>query len=192
MFNTNIYIVKILTIFMKILDIGCGNRKTQGAVGVDIDRNSQADVIYDLNRFPWKPFKDSEFDTVVCNHILEHFSDTIKFLKEIHRISKNGAKVIIRVPHYSGISAWGDLDHKKTFSANCHVFIRGRMKDYFKVEKISLHYFSYADRKRCLRNIILSKIIDNIANKFLKFSDKFLCYWIGGFQEIEMQLRVIK
>lgn len=177
---------------MKILDVGCGNRKTEGAIGVDIDRKTQADVIYDLSKFPWKPFKNSEFDMVVCNHVMEHFPDTIKFLKEIHRISKNGAKTLIKIPHYTGTSAWGNLDHKKAFSANLHIFIREQMRDYFKVGKISLHYFSYMDRNRCLRNSILSGIIDGLANKFLKFSDKFLCYWIGGFQEIELELKVIK
>jgi hypothetical protein len=44
---------------MKILDVGCGKNKRKGAIGIDIDPNSDADVIHDLNIFPW-PFNDNE------------------------------------------------------------------------------------------------------------------------------------
>lgn len=36
------------------------------------------------------PFEDKEFDYVICNHVLEHVEDPIKFLKEQFRVAKSG------------------------------------------------------------------------------------------------------
>ena len=42
---------------------------------------------YEGNIFP---FKDNEFDYVICSHVLEHVEDIDIFIKEITRISKKG------------------------------------------------------------------------------------------------------
>lgn len=44
-------------------------------------------VIYDGNIFP---FKDKEFDYIICSHVLEHVPDVEFFLKEIQRVGKAG------------------------------------------------------------------------------------------------------
>lgn len=36
------------------------------------------------------PFKDKEFDYVVCSHVLEHVDDVDKFLSEVQRVGKKG------------------------------------------------------------------------------------------------------
>ena len=54
-----------------VLDLGCGNRKKPGAIGVDINPNAQADIIHDLNKFPY-PFEDSTFDEIYADNTIEH------------------------------------------------------------------------------------------------------------------------
>ncbi|MCH2232320.1 MAG: class I SAM-dependent methyltransferase [Crocinitomicaceae bacterium] len=36
------------------------------------------------------PFKDNEFDYVICSHVLEHVPDPIAFCKELQRVAKKG------------------------------------------------------------------------------------------------------
>lgn len=36
------------------------------------------------------PFKNNEFDYVICSHVLEHVDDIDKFVKEIQRVGKKG------------------------------------------------------------------------------------------------------
>ena len=40
-----------------ILDLGCGNKKRDGTIGVDFNSRTKADIIHDLNIFPY-PFED--------------------------------------------------------------------------------------------------------------------------------------
>ncbi len=102
----------------RILDIGCGRFKHQipaaEVIGVDVNPDSDADVIHDLNSLPW-PFDDNEFDEIICQDILEHLSDIPLIMQEISRISKQGSAVEIRTPHYSSYYAYDDPTHKHRF-----------------------------------------------------------------------------
>lgn len=106
---------------MKILDLGCGNNKGKDCpyegkvVGVDKDWDSQADVIHDLDEFPY-PFKDNEFDAVFANHSLEHLSDTTRVMDELWRITKPNGKVFILVPNVGHPSSFNNPTHKKFFA----------------------------------------------------------------------------
>src|SRR5689334_21178817 len=65
-----------LPLRMKILDIGCGKHNTPGAVGMDSNPRSDADVLHDLDVVPY-PFPDDEFDLVVGNQVIEHVTDVL-------------------------------------------------------------------------------------------------------------------
>ena len=82
---------------LKILDLGCSN------VNFWPEANHFADIHDFENDFKIKnlkftriepdkklPFKDKEFDYVVCAHVIEHVNDPIFFKKEIERIGKSG------------------------------------------------------------------------------------------------------
>ena len=88
---------------MKILDVGCGTNKYPGAIGIDVDPNSAADIVHDLNSFPY-PFYDNQFDKIICHNVLEHINDVPRTMEEIWRIGKNEAIVEIIAPFPS--SRW--------------------------------------------------------------------------------------
>ncbi len=100
---------------MRILDIGCGKRKADKAIGIDELIDSDADIVLNLETFPW-PIKSNSFEQIFCRHILEHLDDVVKAMEEIHRISRPKAKVIIEVPHFSHPDAFRDPTHKHYFS----------------------------------------------------------------------------
>jgi len=99
----------------KILDMGCGNKKMKGSIGIDIKTNTMADIHHDLNQFPY-PFKDNEFDLIICRHIIEHLKDTVRVMEEIYRIGKPNALVVIEYPHFSCRDAYMDPGHIRYFS----------------------------------------------------------------------------
>ena len=60
----------------QVLDVGCGINKYPGAIGIDRIAGTRADVLCDLDRFPY-PFADASFDEVRAVHVIEHVSDVI-------------------------------------------------------------------------------------------------------------------
>jgi len=87
---------------VKKLDIGCGKRKKEGFIGLDLLDFPGVDVHHDLNVFPY-PFTDSEFDEIWADQVLEHLQDPLKAVEEIWRISKHSAIVHIGVPYFQGV-----------------------------------------------------------------------------------------
>ncbi|MCX7927088.1 MAG: class I SAM-dependent methyltransferase, partial [Candidatus Omnitrophica bacterium] len=102
---------------MFILDLGCGNKKTYNAIGIDRFKYPGVDIVADLNFYPW-PIKSNSFDKIICRHILEHLDNVVKVMEEIYRISKPNAVIIIEVPHFSHPDAFRDPTHKHYFTFN--------------------------------------------------------------------------
>ncbi|MDA0185147.1 class I SAM-dependent methyltransferase [Solirubrobacter phytolaccae] len=99
-----------------ILDVGCGNAKYEGATGIDISADTQADIVADLNEFPY-PLEDDTYAQILCQDVLEHVKEPLKFMAELHRVAKPGARIHIRTPHFSSVLAYGDATHEHIFSA---------------------------------------------------------------------------
>ena len=81
---------------MRILDVGCGINKKAGAIGLDRNPASRADVLADLDHFPY-PFRDSSFDGLQAIHVIEHVSDVIRSMEEFHRLVRDGAVELLEV-----------------------------------------------------------------------------------------------
>jgi predicted SAM-dependent methyltransferase len=56
---------------LRTLDVGCGIHKQPGSIGIDRNPASRADVLVDLDRFPY-PFADGSFDRLTAIHVIEH------------------------------------------------------------------------------------------------------------------------
>jgi len=172
---------------MKILDLGCGINKVEGAVGIDANRRSGADIIHDLNKFPY-PAGDNTFDKIYCTDALEHLDDLIRVMEEIHRISKPGAEIVIRVPHFSSTHAYGDPTHRHFFNTQSFDYFTGAFSQYgaftdCKFEKI-----------RAKLNFWKLHRIDGIsflANRFPLLYEKLFAF-IFPAMNIEFVLRVVK
>lgn len=78
------------------LNLGCGPHKLAGWVNVDL---ADADLNSDLRARPWVWANDTA-NAILASHILEHFTraDGLEFLRECHRILKDGAPLYVAVP----------------------------------------------------------------------------------------------
>ena len=110
---------------MRTLELGCGFTKTPGAFGVDIIAGSAADLIHDLDVFPY-PLADNAFDRIICMDVLEHVSDFVRTMEEIWRVGAAGAIVEVRAPFMSSVNYFSDPTHRRAFtSRSFDYFIEG-------------------------------------------------------------------
>lgn len=133
---------------MKILDLGCGKRKTEGAVGIDISPDTDADVVHDLNSFPY-PFAEGEFDRVKADNVLEHLDDVIKVMEELHRITADGAELKIIVPFFRSLYAFIDPTHRHFFT--CRSF------DYFDPGKDFNKLYRYSRARFRVKRVVFDE-----------------------------------
>jgi ubiquinone/menaquinone biosynthesis C-methylase UbiE len=63
---------------MLMLDVGCGENKYKGAIGLDSRKTKFVDVVADANHLP---FKTGAFDHLYSSNTIEHFSH-----KDVHEI----------------------------------------------------------------------------------------------------------
>lgn len=126
------------------VDLGCGNNKQKGFIGVDITKEgTQADIAHDLlHDFPW-PFEDSSVDEAFASHFIEHvphgdgYHDPLfDFMNEIWRIIKPGGIVRFIAPYYTSVRAFQDPTHLRFISEPMFQYFN---EDWRKLNKLE-HY----------------------------------------------------
>ncbi len=92
-----------------VLDVGCGQSpyrfllddKRTHYFGIDItdaykfDYENSETIPFDGESIP---FRDGEFDAVICTEVLEHVPHFQGLVNEIYRVMKDGGKAIVTVP----------------------------------------------------------------------------------------------
>ncbi|MEZ5351128.1 MAG: methyltransferase domain-containing protein [Bryobacteraceae bacterium] len=174
---------------MRTLDVGCGINKYPGAIGIDNNPASRADVLCDVDHLPY-PFRDSTFDRIRAIHLIEHVGDVIATMEEFHRLGRNGARVLVATPHYTDFSSWCDPTHK--WHLNTYSF------RYFGENHGGFGYYSRARfREISVRVKLLAlwrylgfEMLVNHVPRFRKFWEHYLCFVIRGkVMEFELEVR---
>ena len=151
---------------MKKLDLGCGKKKRDGFVGVDWSERHNADVIHDLNKFPY-PFDDCSIDLIFMDNILEHLKNPVKVMEEIYRILKPGAKVIIIVPYFRSVWAFIDPTHVTFYTVNSFA--------YYDPRHIICKRYDYSNVRFEVQSIVFNQELKNgfFKKLIIKFANKF-------------------
>lgn len=84
------------------------------------------------------PFRENEFDTVICNHVLEHVDDDTRAMSEILRVLKPGAFALLSVPL--------DFDRETTYEDPSITSPRDRAKHFKQYDHQRLYGLDYPDR----------------------------------------------
>ncbi len=113
-------------------------------MGIDFNSRTAADVIHDLNAFPY-PLESETFDEIYLDNALEHLNDVMRVMEEVYRVCKKGGLVKVIVPYFRSTWACIDPTHKHFFTVNSFAYfdpddVICTRYDYtlarFKVEKV--------------------------------------------------------
>jgi SAM-dependent methyltransferase len=172
---------------MKVLDLGCGKKKYPGSIGVDINPDSDADIIYDLNYFPY-PFRSNTFDLIICDNVLEHLDNPLLVMEEIHRILKSGGVLKIIVPHFSSDDSYSDITHRHYFSfRSFDIFAQNTHHFYFYTNV----RFDIVDKKIVFGRLMRYIGIEFIANRFPSIYEAHFAFIFQAYALI-FEMRAIK
>jgi ubiquinone/menaquinone biosynthesis C-methylase UbiE len=172
---------------MKKLNIGCGKLAKKGYVNLDKHKFPGVDKVWNLDKFPY-PFRDNEFDEILCFNILEFVGDFIKTMEEIYRIAKPNAIIkVLDVPSPSPFSFQNPLVRTRISYNTFDYYIKdGGTENYLFKPTFRIMKKKYIFSK--------NKYLDWISffiNLFPKFYTRFL-FNIFYSNYIYFELKVIK
>jgi SAM-dependent methyltransferase len=82
----------------RVLDVGCGVKPyypffelASEYIGVDVQENPHADLNGAIEHLP---VPDGSFDIVLCTQVLEHVEDPAAAVRELHRVTAPGGRVL--------------------------------------------------------------------------------------------------
>ena len=93
---------------MKI-NLGCGDKRVAGFLGVDRYRSAAAELLCDIERA--LPFRESSIDELHLDNLIEHVLDVAALVRELVRVARDGARITIVTPHFSSLASWMDPTH---------------------------------------------------------------------------------
>ena len=192
-----------------VINLGCGKTRIPRSIGVDRAKiDNFVDVIHDLEKLPY-PFEDNFADEIHCYHVLEHLTQPIKKLEEIHRILKPGGKLYLRVPHFSSMMAFTDLTHLRPFGyASFNCFEKNSCHNFytnirFRIVSNKIKYFGFYPNNGVYEKYIqpnrysfpvrlFVRLVNSLINLSPTFFERFWCYYVGGASEISLILEKIE
>lgn len=131
-----------------ILDVGCGEWKQPGAVGMDKQDLPGVDVVHNWNDFPW-PFEDDSVLTIVASNVAEHVSPVdghfIDWMNECWRVLKPEGQLAIVAPYGVCSLYVQDPTHCNPVNEKTFWYFDGDFADYHGGKKI-LYWGFYKPR----------------------------------------------
>ncbi|MGC6430113.1 MAG: class I SAM-dependent methyltransferase [Jejuia sp.] len=128
---------------------------------VTTDLNSPlADVKADICNLP---FKNDEFDVILCNHVLEHIPDDIKAMQELFRIMKPDGWGIFQIPQ--------DLNRATTFEDDTITDKKERAKIFGQYDHVRVYGRDYFDKLRSIGFTV--EEVDYTKNLSRDFIEKY-------------------
>jgi predicted SAM-dependent methyltransferase len=94
-----------------------------------------ADLHFDLHQIP---LEDNQYEIIFCNHVMEHVTDDLKCMQELHRIMKPGGWGIFQVPI--------DTNRTSTYEDWTITTPEEREKHFWQYDHVRLYGTNYPNR----------------------------------------------
>ena len=148
-----------------VLDIGCGDNKVRGSIGLDVRPCSGVDIVCRFDQ--GLPLKSESADRIWCRHVLEHMVDLESVLREFSRVLKDSGTIHIVVPHFSNSLAYSDYTHRRFFGFYTFDYFSSKKSKYWGVPSYvsSDEFFCIEQKRLVFRNFsFFGKAMEAVVN----------------------------
>lgn len=172
---------------MIALNLGCGKRPIAGAFGIDRVALPGVAAVAEFDGIAL-PFATSSVELVYIYHVLEHIQQLERTMEELHRICRDGARIVIEVPYFTCVGAFGDPTHVRFFTYETFRF--------WSNDTDQANWFTNVRFKIVRRRLVFGKVhrwlgIAYLANRSPNVYENFFAYWFPA-RLLEVELTVTK
>jgi SAM-dependent methyltransferase len=170
------------------LNLGCGYDIKKEWLNCDMVSINGIDKVFDIRTIPW-PLPDNRFSSILMKDVLEHVSEIIPIMEELHRVTAPGGSVHISVPYWNSWEAITDPTHKSKFNEFTFEFFdpaakRHKSRPYyskasFKIEKIGYVIQFFGPHYKVMRPLT---IFNSITKMFLNLLASYFSNIIIGLE----------
>lgn len=166
------------------LNLGCGKKHFADHINLDVVQAVNPDIVHDLNIYPY-PFADSRFDEIVVYDVIEHIGDVPSFMREIWRLGRSGAKVIITTPHFSAANSYTDPTHQRHLGYfSLDYFTAGHPLNFYGSDG-----FQVDCRAMIFAPTLLNKLVHRLANRWPRaYEHRWAWIFPAWFLQYELQV----
>lgn len=167
-----------------ILNLGSGKKYDERAVNLDITEATNPDVVHDLDQFPW-PFPSDRFDRVEAIDVIEHLSNPLAAMGEIHRITRHQGTVVVALPHFSSANAFTDLTHRSQLGYFSFDYLTGdHYHDFYTADR-----FLMRRRRIWFKPSLLNRVVQKAANRWPeRYEQRWAWIFPAWFLEFELEV----
>jgi ubiquinone/menaquinone biosynthesis C-methylase UbiE len=172
-----------------MLDLGCGSSKHKGCLGVDVRRVKGVDIIADASRLP---FKDNCFNKIFLRHLVEHVYSVVTFMKEVWRVSSDGAEICIWTPHFTAYHSYRDPTHMHHFTVESFDYFDSTTKLGKEFRFSNEVDFRIKNKKIMFtKRIFWNYLIERLANKYSLIYERIFG-WVFSADSLYFELEAKK
>jgi SAM-dependent methyltransferase len=174
------------------LELGSGENKKNGYIGIDLIKTNKTDIIGNLN-FGMPLIRDNSCIRIYSSHVLEHISNLELLMREIHRVIKSEGEVELIVPHFSNVFGYSDPTHVRFFGLySMHYYCkksnqptRRKVPDFylmpkFLIKSARIEFYNHSLIERVF-NTVFERLV-NINWSTKNFYERRLSSWIHARQ----------
>ena len=169
---------------MQKINLGCGHNHLKGFFNIDKFMSNKPEVCCDLEH--GLPFKDNSIDEVFAIHVMEHISNLMGLMKDIHRVCKKKAKCFFVTPYTTSYDACESPFHVRVFNENTWHYFNTKLYQ-------QPGHAGYADHGLDfdfqMTGCVLVPYPEFLNDPELDFKKK---HWINVIRELQVKLEVIK
>lgn len=170
-----------------IIELGCGESKQAGRIGIDRLNLPGVDIVADINQgLPFLP--DDSVDEIHSKSFLEHVDDLQKVVGEIARVLKPGGRNFLFVPHFSNPYYYSDYTHTRFMGLYTFYYfvdprfqLRRKVPAFYSDVRIRVLSQKLIFRSSFRPLHYLKKIFEllvNLSSRTQEFYEENLCYLI--------------
>lgn len=183
------------------LELGSGGVYREGFYGLDLLPLQGVDIVADLNSH-LNLIPSNSVSEIVSHHCLEHVSNIMGLMEEIHRIVKPGGWIKITVPHFSNPYYYSDPTHRTFFGLYTMYYfasleyqtLNRKVPSFYSKNRFQVLDIKISLMKRSifarLRWPLLGRFI-NSNSKWMEWYEKNLCWKVPA-EQITYCIAVIK